>query len=403
MEDTVDANNSKRVIRSRKNTRGEKLKQNKEWKKRVRERQRVSAETTARQEANAAANSATNEQRKPSSPSQKCSSKDAKQCNSSAAINEKPEKHLEVKTFTRGAMMLQMARGANVIVNSLFTKPPPRRLLTVNANRNFGRIEKQRAIYLKELSPEHLEYLSAHPIGSGSYGQCFSARYRGIDALVKKMKHNETAEEKERAMKNLIHEAEVVSTLGDHDNLPMMLGVVTESEPLYLVTQFHGVEGNSITLHQAADTNTLTPPDCTEIFHEICSALKHVHRQGYLHNDIKANNVVLQPNSKKPEKYKPVLIDFGKSTKAAGGSVSVQRRKKRTAPGKSYLAPEVLKDRLYSSASDVYSLGRMLKSIASMVGFYPSVRALVKEATSEIPSLRPRLDDFMQKLNAVKF
>ena len=369
-----------------------------------------STETTVRPEAaTAEETSASDGLRKPFTPSQKRSSlpKDAKQPHILKAMWQKPEKHLKMKTCSRGALLLQMARGGNV--NSVFPpKRPPPHSETVNCNRNFGRIKKQRAseeskIDLKELNPEHLEYVSADLIGSGSYGQCFRARYRGIDVLLKKMTHNSTAEDKERARKNLIHEARVVCALGDHPRLPMIFGAVTEKEPLCLVTQFHGVNGHSVTFHQAANTNLLTPQDCIEIFLEICSALRHVHHWGYLHNDIKANNAVLERESAS-EDFKPVLIDSGKSTKAAAVSLSSDGGKKRTASChcKSYLAPEVLKERSYSAASDVYSLGRMLKAVSSIVGFYPRVRTLVKEAMSETPSMRPRLDDFKQKLKVVK-
>ena len=64
----------------------------------------------------------------------------------------------------------------------------------------------------------------------------------------------------------------------------------------------------------------LTPFVSTELFLEICSALKYVHLAGYLHNDIKANNVVLEKSSRASDKYLPVLIDFGKSSKARTGS-----------------------------------------------------------------------------------
>ena len=78
--DGIKAQNSKRVIRSRKNTREEKSRQRKDWKERMRERQRESAKTSPRQGANDEANVSTNEQRKPSSSLSKCISfsKDAK-------------------------------------------------------------------------------------------------------------------------------------------------------------------------------------------------------------------------------------------------------------------------------------------------------------------------------------
>ena len=173
--------------------------------------------------------------------------------------------------------------------------------------------------------PEHLEYLSTHPVGSGSYGQCFHAHYRGIDVIVKQMKHSNNAVDKEKARKNLLHEAEVIAVLGDHASLPMLFGVVTKSLPMCLVTQFHGLKEESTTLHQAASTeNMLTPAKCIAIFLKISSTLPYVHSKGYLHNDIKGNNVVLERTSSL--EYNPILIDFGKSTKL--GSLQCRQKQK---------------------------------------------------------------------------
>lgn len=135
------------------------------------------------------------------------------------------------------------------------------------------------------------------------------------------MSHDQTAEGKERARRNLVHEAKVVSALGDHALLPMLLGVLTNSEPLCMVTQFHGVRNESVTLHQAAKGSFLTPQNSADIFLEICSALIHVHSRGYLHNDNKASNIVLEKSPAASGKYSPVLIDFGKSTKVSASSV----------------------------------------------------------------------------------
>lgn len=125
-----------------------------------------------------------------------------------------------------------------------------------------------------------------------------------------------------------------------------------------------------------------------------------------MHNDIKANNIVLEKSPTASEKYSPVLIDFGKSTKVSASSLPLTSGRKRIAPEhslKSYLAPEVIKDRRYSCASDVYSSAKMLKAVSKMVGFYPRVRVLVEEATAERMSLRLCLDNFMVRLGAVKF
>lgn len=83
------------------------------------------------------------------------------------------------------------------------------------------------------------------------------------------------------------------------------------------MTQFHGVNDQSITLYQAADTGKLTPQDCIDIFLVICYALKNVHSRGYLHNDIKANNVVFERQSASDEKFFPVLEHNGSSSHTA--------------------------------------------------------------------------------------
>lgn len=408
MADSVanDCEESKRVIRSRSNTSEERLNQKKEWKKKKRrERKRTRNAvhvTTARQEGNDAETNdpAIDETNDPANDNDKKRVKERNDKKKTSPL--KPPSHFQ--RSSRGALMLQMARGGNVdLVNRNQPKPP---LQTSSLHRDSRTVVKERVItetYLKELNPDHLEYLSEHAVGSGSYGECYRAQYRGIEAIAKKMTHNDTAEGKDRAKRNLFHEARVVSSLGDHASLPLFLGIL--SQQLCMVTQFHGVNDASVTLHRAADTNMLTPPDSTEIFLEICSALKHVHSRGFLHNDIKANNVVLETKLNAPEKYTPVLIDFGKSTKARASSSVALGSRKRIAPEhtKSYLAPEVTKDRLYSVASDLYSFAKMFKAVSTMVGFYPKVRALVKEATAETPSLRPCLDDFKKRLAAVKF
>ena len=276
--------------------------------------------------------------------------------------------------------------------------PCPSRLTIPKVKKQL--VVKERKLELKELNPQHLDYTSPESIGSGSYGQCYPARYRGIDVVVKKMIYKDTAEDKLRAKRDLIYEAEVITALGDHERLPMIVGVVTTQEPLCLVTQFHGMNGTSSTLHHAAISNIITCVECLDIFVEICSALKHVHSRGFLHNDIKANNVVLERRAES-NRCTPILIDFGKSRKASVNFPPFANRKRAHDLGKSYLAPEVLKYRQYSTSSDVYSLGRMLKAVSKVMGFYHRVRVVVKSATMEAPSDRAELDQLLTTIAAI--
>ena len=46
------------------------------------------------------------------------------------------------------------------------------------------------------------------------------------------------------------------------------------------------------------------------MFHEIINTPEYTRDKGYAHNDIKANNVILDWRD---DEFRPILIDFGKS------------------------------------------------------------------------------------------
>jgi len=103
---------------------------------------------------------------------------------------------------------------------------------------------KQRNIHkrvVREIERSLLVKTRSEPIGSGTFGNCFLVEYRGITAAVKEMnRRNDTPKESERCKKEVLHEANVLHNLGDHENLPFLLGICTLKEPYSLVLQFHG-------------------------------------------------------------------------------------------------------------------------------------------------------------------
>jgi serine/threonine protein kinase len=57
------------------------------------------------------------------------------------------------------------------------------------------------------------------------------------------------------------------------------------------------------------------------VIHNVKSVLSHIHDRGFLqHNDLKANNIVLEL-SKDLGKCNPVIIDFGKSSTILSASL----------------------------------------------------------------------------------
>jgi len=181
-------------------------------------------------------------------------------------------------------------------------------------------------------------------LGSGTYGSCYLGSYRGLDVLVKQLnlkKYNrETQEDAEtRVRKELIYEARIINKLGDHPGLPLLFGVCSKRAPFRLVMQFHGVKdrSSSFTISSALTKMAISAKTVwLDVIRKVAEVLIHVHNTGFVHNDIKGNNVV--PDNRDGIKYNPILIDFGKSLPLTGLkgpknlSAEQQRRYKRDYP-----------------------------------------------------------------------
>ena len=94
-----------------------------------------------------------------------------------------------------------------------------------------------------------------------------------------------------------------------------------------------------------------------EFMFKLFSAVSHMHAQGIVHRDIKAENIMLN----KQNELK--LIDFGLSKRQQG-----QKKLHTVAGTPYYMAPEVL-DGTYDSKCDTWSLGCLL--YVFMSGYLP--------------------------------
>ena len=116
------------------------------------------------------------------------------------------------------------------------------------------------------------------PIGSGTFGDCFLAEYRGIKVVVKEMKRRDgSLQATEHCKKEVLPEAKVLNNLGDHKGLPFLLGICTDKEPYTLVIQFHGSGEENLTLHKAIKLKLLKKNRTVETFVWLCSTLEYIH------------------------------------------------------------------------------------------------------------------------------
>lgn len=142
--------------------------------------------------------------------------------------------------------------------------------------------------------------------------------------------------------------------------LPLVFGVCVDQLPYLLVMQFYGVEGSCITLSNALKTQLLkSATTWLPVTYSIADGLQYIHEKGYLHNDLKGDNIVI---TKRDEQYNPVIIDFGKDEAklySLSNSKQVEYKKYHK-----HIAPEVVAGTHHQSfASDIYAFGRIIASI----------------------------------------
>ena len=116
-----------------------------------------------------------------------------------------------------------------------------------------------------------------------------------------------------------------------------------------------------------------------------------MHRKGYLHNDLKENNIVLDGGS-----HKATLIDFGKSKQISKAKLMKPKVNIADAAKKyPHIAPEIHRGERQSTASDVYSFGVLTLKVLKDGRFNNlTLKSTAKRCLSSIPGKRPKLEEF---------
>lgn len=293
---------------------------------------------------------------------------------------------LDAATLSRGKKLLSLAK----LKVSSKGHPP---VFNKSSNRTGKTVEDRRKPeVVQELDVSLLAKIKENPIGSGTFGKVFLARYRGMKAVVKeiKMRGASNASESKRCKQEVLHEGRMLRMLGDHPNLPFLFSVATQREPYALVMQFHGTGEESITLHNVVKERIFNKQLMAKVFTEIPQALGHIHSRKIVHNDLKSNNVIIQ---REGERYRPIIIDFGKSQE-----IVKLKAYKRSAD---YLAPEVREGKKQSPASDIFSFGRMLQLSVSGRSFSRIFTELICIATSHRAEERPSTNHIASTLRNI--
>ena len=222
-------------------------------------------------------------------------------------------------------------------------------------------------------------------IGSGTFGECSLRLYKRFNLVVLE-KQLPTSN-----VKDAIAEAKCMNVLS-HPNIPQLLGVQIESKPYALIMEFIGEDMKSSTVHTLLQESNIksSPPlllEWVSVCVDIVEAIKYIHSKGYLHCDLKTNNVLVL-------RKRSFVIDFGKVCQ-----VTKQKAKKYT-KFYNYIPPEVFRGKPVSPSSDVVSLGVIISTIGKTIG-NKSMNSVGKQCKDTKPPVRPSLTTLMALLQDI--
>lgn len=127
------------------------------------------------------------------------------------------------------------------------------------------------------------------------------------------------------------------------DHIIKLLDIIQKDDFYYIVLPYYEID-----LFDALPKVIGKPRTVIKIIHGIAKGIYDIHKKGYIHGDIKLENIVLNSC------YKPIIIDLGLTKKITNDKSFYQSKLSGTL---TYLPPEVVDQQLYTEGMDVWSLG----------------------------------------------
>ncbi|KAK9805089.1 hypothetical protein WJX73_004295 [Symbiochloris irregularis] len=204
----------------------------------------------------------------------------------------------------------------------------------------------------------HVIYRVEEKLGEGAFGAAFKVKRRkdGEMFVVKRMNEQCGNQQKQEEARN---EVQMLAGLKHINIVRYYESFVDEKDRLLIIMELCE-EGDLDTWVKAQRGRHLTEDEVMVKFVQICLGLLHVHSQGIIHRDIKANNIFV--NSSGMLK----LGDFGISKQSALPDGPALNRALSMVGTPYYMSPEMFKGRKYDQKTDVWAIGCMLFELCAL-------------------------------------
>ncbi len=242
-------------------------------------------------------------------------------------------------------------------------------------------------------------YQMMRVLGQGGMGSVMLARSeRDGQAVAIKTLLPEVAVS-EQSLKRFLREIEVASSL-QHQNIVSYIEHGTHNGIVYLVTEYvSGMDASKLAKHRGGKLNF---KEVAKIIEQTLAALDFAHGKGFVHRDIKEQNILVDGNY---PNYLAKLTDFGLSKSYKQTGMSGVTMVGDVAGTIAYMPPEQVRDfKEVRPPSDIYAVGMTAYSlltgahaldIAPNAGISETVKAIFEKPiipiTNRIPEVPLRV------------
>eukprot|EP00271_Cylindrocystis_brebissonii_P004804 TRINITY_DN16712_c0_g1_i1.p1 TRINITY_DN16712_c0_g1~~TRINITY_DN16712_c0_g1_i1.p1 ORF type:complete len:683 (+),score=102.30 TRINITY_DN16712_c0_g1_i1:566-2614(+) len=174
---------------------------------------------------------------------------------------------------------------------------------------------------------------------------------------VEKLKHDS-------ALKDLRAEIRAMQRVAGHPNVVELKGTYEDKASVHLLLDL--CKGGDV-FDYLANHRRLEEAEIAKIFWQVTGALRHCHALGIVHRDVKPENLLISSMLRGPDGVNRPLVklaDFGLAARMHPGQPLTG-----LAGSPVYVAPEILRRKLYGSEVDMWSLGVAL--YVALSGFMP--------------------------------
>ena len=171
----------------------------------------------------------------------------------------------------------------------------------------------------------------------------------------------------------------------------------TERDIPYIAMDYFDGPNLKQTLREGVDKIAYRAP---KIIQQAAEGLHYFHEQGWVHRDIKPDNVLVN------ERDELKLIDFAIAQKPRTGLAKLLPVKSKVQGTRSYMSPEQIRGAACDRRADVYSFGCMVFELISGKLPYTAESAddlLVKHLKSSVPALMAVTSNITKEFNDLIF